>query len=670
MLANLLELLPLIFWIALWIAGGLLIVTHVFHVPSRERMILGIALGLVMESWTGNLLAHFLPVDAAFWLGAILPLAFGIVCALHLSRKKLLKAFSVSIPQLVGFLFLLWVYYAINRGINLFDDHQNLPLVSMLATGDIPPHFPLDQNIVFGFHYQLLLFGAQLTRIGHLLSWNALDMARATAIALSFFLMYLFTWRMTRNRLVGFFGGIFGLFASGARWLLLLLPVGVVKAISDHVTLIGSANQVAPDLYSALSMPWNIDGSGPIAFPFAFINGFSNPLTLALSATGALNIVTILLLLMLYRRWQNWRGGVVMVVLLASLAFIAEYDYAVLIPAFALAWIVYSLAKRSWQWPRSLNRWAIVLVVSAIFVAFQGGVLTQIIGGLLVRLGGGESQAGFYSFNFGLVWPPNVVSAHLGVLNLDNPYQIFVAFLEVGPLLLALPLTIVWGIKMARAQRWFEAAFIGWIVPGILTSVFQYSGKAGISANSRLLNLLLSPLLIYAVPLVWTWLRPHSERLKQVVLSIGFVTICRGLMLFGIESVAAQKPLLPPWTNELDARMYKLYWDQLPHDALVFDPVPNRSVIVFGRFTDSSLDWFYNKPEWEALAADPDPYALRASGYDYAYFGSDDLDSLSADTEAAWQSACVKLIDQVDGYHSATNFHKDFRRLLDIRQCK
>ncbi len=670
MLASIFRLLPLLFWSALWVAAGLLIVTHVFRLPPRERMIVGVALGLVMETWTGNLLAHFLRVDFSFWLGALLPLMFGLACALPLSRRKFLDAFSVSISQLLGFLVLFWIYYSINRGINLFDDFQNLPLVSVLATGNIPPHFPLDPNVVFGFHYQLLLFGAQLARIGHLFSWIAFDLARALSLVLSFFLMYLFVWRMTRSQLAGLFGGVFALFASGARWLFLLLPVGAVQVISDHVTLIGSANQVAPNLASALISPWNIDGGGPIAFPFAFINGFANPLTLALSATGALNFVTILLLLMLSRRWRDWRGGVVIVVLLASLAFIAEYDYAVLIFALLLAWIVYGMANRSFHWPHSLNRWVVVLIVSAIFVAFQGGVLTQIIEGFLVRLGGGQSQASYHSFNFSLVWPPTLVSAHLGVLRLDDPYQLFAALLEMGPLLLALPLVVFWGIKMARMQHWFEAAFVAWIVPGVLISVIQYSGTAGISANSRLLNMLLLPPLIYAVPLVWIWIKPRSQRLKQVVIGLGFVTIFGGLMVFGVEMVAAQKPLLPQWINELDAKIYKQYWDQLPQDVLVFDPVATRSVIVFGRFTNSSLDWFANKPEWEALTRNPDPYALHAAGYDYAYFGADDWDSLSPRLQTALQSACVKLVKQVDGFRSATDFHKDFRRLLDIRACQ
>jgi len=240
----------------------------------------------------------------------------------------------------------------------------------------------------------------------------------------------------------------------------------------------------------------------------------------------------------------------------------------------------------------------------------------------------------------------------------------------MGPLLRALPLVVFWGIKMARAQRWFEAAFIAWIVPGILTSVIQYSGTAGISANSRLMNMLLLPLLIYAVPLTWIWIKPRSQRLKRVVIGLGFVTIFGGLMIFGVETVAAQRPLLPQWINELDAKIYKQYWDQLPRDALVFDPVSTRSVIVFGRFTNSSLDWFANKPEWQALTKNPDPYALRAAGYDYAYFGADDLDSLSPQVQTALQSACVKLVKQVDGFRSATDFHKDFRRLLDIRACQ
>lgn len=670
MVSTLLDILPLLFWSGLWTAAGFLIATFVFRVPKRERTMIGLALGLVMQTWLGNLLAQILPPDPAFWAGAVLPLLFGLMAAWPLRGENLKQAISISIPQSLGFLFLVWIYFGINRGLNLLDDFQNLPLVSVIAAGDVPPHFPLDPNVEFGYHYQLLLFGGQISRLGHLFPWTAFDLARAFAIALSFFLMYLFVWRMTRNSIVGLLGGAFALLASGARWLFLLMPATAVQAVSSQIGLIGSARQIAPDLYSALALPWNVDGSGPIPFPFAFLNGFINPRTMALSGPGALSLVTIMLLILLYRRQHDWRGGAVMVVLLASLGFIAEYEYAVLIPAFALALLIHCLLKRSFYWPKSLNTWLVILFISSLFVFVQGGVLTQLAQGWLPQPGGNAPETAYHSFHFSLVWPPSFISAHLGVLKLSNPAQLLALLFELGPLLLALPLTIAWGLKMARTERWFEAAIIGWVMPGAMTSVIQYSGTAGVSANSRLVGLLLTPPLIYAVPLGWAWLKRRGQHWKLIATLLLVTSIFSGVMLFGIEIIAGQRALLPQWVNDLDARISRLYWDRLPAGSMVFDVVPTRSVIIFGRFVNSSVDWFSYKPEWDALVLAPDPVTVHAAGYDFAYLGSQEWEDLSPDLQAAWRSSCVKIVERVEGFRSATDFRKDFRLLLDIRGCQ
>ncbi|HEY5903126.1 MAG TPA: hypothetical protein VIU39_11270, partial [Anaerolineales bacterium] len=670
MLSALLELLPLLAWSVIWAGAGILITALVFRLPARERTLTGLALGLVLESWLSNLLAHVLPPVAAFWGGPILLLVFALAAGWPLKTAKLRDALSISIPQLAGLLFLLWVFFAINRGLNLLDDFQNLPLVSRMAAGDIPPHFPFDPAVEFGYHYQLLLIGSQLARIGHLFPWTAFDLARAASIVLCFFLAYVLTWRMTRSAGIGLLGGIFALLASGARWLFLLLPPAAVRLISSRIELIGSARQIAPDLYSALTLPWNVDGSGPVPFPFAFLNGFINPNTLALSGSGALPLAVILLLVLLYRRHRGWRTGAVMVGLLASLGFIAEYEYAALIPAFALAWLVHCLLRRSFAWPKSLSTWAGLLAASGLIVAAQGGVLTQLAQGLLLRASGNAAEAAFHTFSFSLAWPPSLISAHLGALRVTDPAQFMALLFELGPLLLALPVTVVWGLKMARTGRWLEAALVGWVVPGAMTGIIQYSGTAGISANSRLVGLFLLPPLIYAVPLGWAWTKRRSRQWRSAAALMLAVTTFGGLMILGIELIAAQRPLLPPWVSELDARISRLYWDRLPAGAMVFDKSPIRSVIVFGRPVDSSLNWFAYKPEWASLAADPDPLAVRAAGYDFAYFEMRDWEDMTPALHSAWQAGCVKTVQRVDGVRGATDFRKDYRLLLDISACR
>ena len=84
-------------------------------------------------------------------------------------------------------------------------------------------------------------------------------------------------YRLTRRWFAACLSAAALAFAGGASWLLLLLPMPWVRALSGEVNLIGSASSSAPSLAEALISPWKIDGAGPIAFPFAFYSGINQP---------------------------------------------------------------------------------------------------------------------------------------------------------------------------------------------------------------------------------------------------------------------------------------------------------------------------------------------------------------------------------------------------------
>ncbi|MFN3741813.1 MAG: hypothetical protein ACK4VW_03955, partial [Anaerolineales bacterium] len=146
------------------------------------------------------------------------------------------------------------------------------------------------------------------------------------------------------------------------------------------------------------------------------------------------------------------------------------------------------------------------------------------------------------------------------------------------------------------------------------------------------------------------------------------VTVFGGVVLFGIELIAAQQPRLPEYLQELDARVAKEYWDRLPQDAVIFDPIPPRAPTVFARPTNAYVDW-RPKPEWRALLAEPDPRRLRLAGFTHLYFDITYWESLPPQWQAALEQSCVKKVGEWSGYRSPTDFRKDFRRLLDIRAC-
>ncbi len=385
-LSRMVDKLLFLLWFFTWSAGGWLLASATFHLPRRLVFGVGLALGAVTQVWLANLLGFFLPAPVAFWGGALLTLALGIAFAWPLSLDKIRRALlPASWGQVIALLFLTYIFTAIGRGLLLFEDYQNLPTISLMAGGDIPPRFALDPDVRFGYHYLMLLFAAQIMRLGGVVPWNALDLTRGLFFGLTILLTYLWTERMTRSRIAAYAGAVFAAFAGGTRWLLLLLPSSWVAYLSRDITLLGSAAQSVPDLASGLTLPWAIDGAGPIPFPFAFVNGITPPLILSHGGSGMMVAALSILILLLYRFWRDWRGGVVMTMLLSALANLSEHAYLAAFFGLGLALLLHWIHSRSLKIPRDFLPWILVGAVSGLFAAFQGGVLTEIVRGLSWR---------------------------------------------------------------------------------------------------------------------------------------------------------------------------------------------------------------------------------------------------------------------------------------------
>jgi hypothetical protein len=676
-------------WLLTWALGGLILASAAFHLPRRLIFGVGIALGAITQVWLANLLGFILPAPIAFWGGALLTLALGLGLAWPLNLDKLRSLIPVSWGQILALLILAYLFTAIGRGLLLFEDYQNLPTISLMARGDIPPTFALDPNVRFGYHYLMLLFAAQIMKLGGIVPWNALDFTRGLFFALTLLLTYLWVGRMTRSRLAAFAGAAFAAFAGGARWLLLLLPTTWVTSLSQSITLLGSAAQAVPDLARGLTLPWAIDGGPPLPFPFAFVNGIAPPLILSHGGSGMMVSALAILILIVYRFVRDWRGGLVMVILLAALANLSEHAYLAAFVGLGLALLIHWIRTRSLKIPRDFLPWIGLGAASGLFAAFQGGVLTEIVRGLLGPRAGAAATDSYFTVGFSLNPRPTVISGHLGLLNLTNPRQLIVALFEIGPILLAIPIVAIWGWKALKAHRWWDAALVFGSVMGIASLFLQYEGSAGVTATSRLFGDLLTPLTLFAVPLLWTWATnldrnsdcglksappadssPRSTMLiKQSLLTLGFVAIFGGMMLFGIELTAAQKPVLPLAMQTMDVQLYNDYWDKLPSDALIFDTLPARAVTIFGRFTDSNETWYVPKQSWIALAQNPFPRDLRAAGFDYFYYSLINLESFSPEVQSALEDTCVKLVVQADGIRSDT-LRPSWVRLVDIRGCE
>lgn len=652
----------LIIVLVLWGLGGWLIVSRLFSIEPQERGLVGLGVGVIVANWLANLLGHFLSPQVAFWGSAVLVLTIGAALAWPI-RRDLCPPGSIQPLQWGIFLGLFFLFTVIGRGLGIFDDYQNLPPVSTLAAGDIPPHTAFDPRLRFGYHYFQLLLGAQFVRMLDTGPWVALDVARGLLIALTLSLTGLLAWRMTGSKLVALLSGFFAAFAGGARWILLLLPASLLNQLSNSINLIGSGAVSGPDLATVLYKAWKIEGSGPVPFPFVYGSGLDPSISMAHTGFGASAIVIGLLLLFLVERRQHFGANAILVVLLASLALANEVTFGFLYIGLAFAGLAWVMYKRTLRFPRELWGWVIILALGGIVSLFQGGMMTELARGAFERMTTGSDNT-LYKVGFSLA-PPAVLSAHLGELPLTNPLYWPAILAETGLAVLALPWIFGFFLREAREERWLTAAWAASIIPSMLIVFFDYTGNAGPTAISRMVAHFGLVTKLYAVPLLWLWAREKSDEIQGGLLAWGAASVFSGVALFGIQLQAAPTPIYGEFLTHLDAQFFQKYWDITEKDSMVFDENYLRGITITGRPAIAALNFGTVLPEWEALAIRPDPYDLKAAGYDYLLY---DRKFGELHSELINQP-CVKLVAEVTEQNDAGKT-TDYRRLVKISTCQ
>ncbi len=320
-----LDLVLLMLQVFLWGFGGYLLVRNVFRVHKREQIIVGFAVGFLLFMWGGNLLAQILPLNWALWItsGSLFLLGVGSEIKGKSAFRDLLPA-SQDIPLIIvtGVTFL--IFALINRGLAIFDDYHNLPLVSVIASGDVPPHHYLNHDVMLPYHYGLHFISASLMTIGGMFPWSAFDIAKALTTALSISLIWLWFRRHNSRSSFATLGTVVAIFISGTRWLLAFAPLGWLKITSANLSLIGSGASTGSSLLYNLSRNWVIEGGGPIAFPFAYANGIISPVTFMMGGRGTLHVMTLLVLLLLFRSKWSLPAAFCYSIVLATLALSSE----------------------------------------------------------------------------------------------------------------------------------------------------------------------------------------------------------------------------------------------------------------------------------------------------------------------------------------------------------
>ena len=650
-----------------WAMGGWLLVTHAFRLRRLERIICGLGVGFLLFISFSNLYAHFLDITIAYWGSALTILLVGIACAwLSKLHPWLEKRDLIAVPMVLVLIGLVVLFTFILKGEAIFDEYLHLPLISTMASGDIPPHFYLNPAFYFAYHYGIQVFAASLVYLADFFPWSAWDISRALAIAFTLVLGWLWGRRVTRSNIAGWLGTILFTFGGGSRWLLLLLPAPWLNWVSQSVNLVGTGLDTAPTLVAALYSPWLIEGGGPVPFPFAFHNGIFIPVFFNLGSTGAMPYMTILLLLLLLPRGRfSITGLITWSILFATLALSAEHLFAVIWVGITLvAGISLIFHKRLFKsFPKgTFLQWGIILSLAALLSLVQGGFITEISRNLIASISGAASQS-YNVRGFSIRWPPGLLSAHLGVLSILIPGQLITLLAELGLALILIPVIFTRVKKWLYRRDWFSSGLaISAALSLAFPLFFQYEVDRSIT---RMPATALWTCLVLGFPILWMAF-PRVKTITCLGMVAGYVIIIlAGAVIFRTQLYSIPNLEYTYYIDELDASYSADYWNELPTNAQVLDRIPSRSVTLFGRITRAHAGIYDPQPDWEALIVNPIPTQIAAAGYDYVYMDRVWWDSLTSTNQSNFQQPCIDIIDEREQTGGT-----DYRLLVDVSACK
>jgi len=650
-----------------WALGGYLLARFAYHLRHSERVMGGLAVGFLLFISTANLFAHFLSFTYALWIASFTILLAGISCAWRSQIHPWLeKRDFFIIPQIAIFLALTALFTFILRSESIFDEYLHLPLISVMAAGDIPPHFYLNPDFYFAYHYGIQVFAASMVRLAGFFPWSAWDVSRALAIAFTLLLGWIWVRRITRSRTAAWLGSILFTFGGGARWLLLLLPAGWLNWVSQSVNLVGTGLSTAPTLAEALHKTWVIEGGGATSFPFAFHNGIFIPVFFNLGSTGAMPFMTVLLLLLLlpHKRFTPV-GLIIWSLLFSSLALSAEHFFAVIWIGIALAASIALMFHKKLfiSFPKDiLLQWGIILFLSALLSLVQGGFISETARNLIASISG-ITTLSYNARGFSVRWPPGLLSAHLGNLSILNLGQLVVLLVELGLALLLVPVIFIRFTKELRHKDWFSSGLSISVVLSLLFPLFfKYEVDRSIT---RMPATALWTCLVLGFPILWMAF-PHLKVIIRLILALGYMMIILGgLVIFRSQLVSISYQELSYYIDDLDASYTADYWDKLPKDSQVLDRIPERSVTIFGHIARTNSGIYQHLPDWEALIADPVPVKIANAGFDYVYMDKVWWDRLTPTQKEKFQQPCIDIIDERE-----QNDGTDYRLLISVNACR
>ena len=658
---NPLALIPWLFVFLLWWLGGWLVASHLFRLERHERLGIGFGLGLVGYLWFANLLGHWFAPEIAFFGAGLAVFVIGVIST-WTDKRPWFDWGDVKIwPGIVAGLVLLAVFLQISRGLTIFDEPKNLTITSLMATGDIPPHYYMNASYYFRYHYGFQILGSTLMRLGGMFPWSASDVSKSIVFAYALLLGSLLSKRYIRH-LAGIFAVPLVLaFASGTRYLLLLLPAGVLQRLDPLISLQGTSANINLPFSQALFANWTLDGGPPRPFPFAFLNGIFPPLVMAHAGSYALSVIIIGLILLLAQRQRNQWALLVMAVLFAMWGLTWESSYGLFAIGVAII-VLINFYQKKFAWKELLRPEAVSLALSVPLVILQGGTITEIARKMFLGLAsagiGVEGVVG--STGFKLRWPPAVVSAHLGSLELNYPLAVLVAICEIGLVILFIIWISRWSMQRLKNGEWAIgalniSAWVGLIIPLILV----YQAERDIS---RFLG---HSLLVWTLFLCFVIGSPQPPgKIFRLLGSMALILMMvSGVVVFYAELSAVPQPVLGLELTGMDARVARDTWNHLTEGSQVFDPGGWRASTLTGLKNRAAVG-NQPTPEWLDLYQQPNVDKILAQGYRYVYLDDYWWQDIPSTSKESLSSPCVQVVAE---YWDEEEIH--LRRLLDLENC-
>jgi len=656
-MTGFLPIVSLALWLFLFLIGGFLLVRACFNLQAGENGIAALTVGVCVEVAITAILAPLVSAPVLFFISAGLVFLLG-VGAFILGKQTVRDVKISEFTPWLTFVPIFLLSFLVCRGMAIFDDYAHLPTISLMAAGQIPPPFAYDPSIPYAYHYFLMLFAAEIMRIGGVLPWTAFDLARAFSFTVAVLLAGVWTIRMTRSRVAGVAASLFIAFGSGTRWLVFFLPTRFLEILSEQVTLIGSGANSGATFLEAILSNWRIEGASKLPIPFAFTNGIVQPGVLAMhGANGLMELAILFLLLLLWDSRRDWKATILIAVILSSLSLVGESDLLLLLAGWVILAFIEMIRQKSVKLDRGLWAWGGMIAGGILLSLLQGGAFPAIVADWL-----SPDARSYQTVGFAFHWPPSIVSSHLGVLPLVQIRTLILALFEIGPVLLVLPLVVYYGIECIRTRRWFESVFIIGYLLTLGAILINFEGSTGVRNTSRLYSFLVL-CSIFFIPLLWRWMNAKRLWIQTTLGSLASITVLGGLVLLAVQLPSLQMSVESTFLNELDAKIMDSYWNKLDGTAMVFDSNPSRSVTVFGRPVQAGSTWYDLTDSWKSLAANPDPFQLNQAGYEYVYVDEEYWAENGGRVQTILNQPCVKPIESLKAWPGLV------RKLFDISKC-